>query len=187
MSIKDSIHNATNAGKEFHDYFQSKVDSHKVELVSNSMQVTSALLRLFLIGTLLLIVVLFLSVAGAIAIGQSLDSMAIGFLIVAGSFSVLVVVASLFARKWTDTLVFKQFSGLPKAITGGSDAPISSIQDLEKRKKILELQAEIHKESALANIEEAKDNISILSTIGSISTSLAQSVIARFIARKVAR
>jgi len=68
------------------------------------------MLKFFLIAICLMIVLLFISVAGAIAIGNLLDSNALGFLIVAGIYLIIALLLFLVKDKIVEGPILEKFS-----------------------------------------------------------------------------
>ncbi|MFM9985951.1 MAG: phage holin family protein [Flavobacteriales bacterium] len=75
------------------------VELMKLKAVDTSIKVTSGLLTGMIIGILSAICVLFLSIAGAMWIGEALGKMYLGFIIVAGFYVLLTIVGIYFLPK----------------------------------------------------------------------------------------
>jgi hypothetical protein len=74
------------------------------------MKSTTMILKFFLISICLMIFLLFISIAGAIALGEMMDSYPIGFLIVAGIYLVLALLLFLVKDKIVEGPILEKFS-----------------------------------------------------------------------------
>src|SRR5690606_35930996 len=71
---------------------ESNIAYYKLWLFKVMTKSFSALLKVLLIGVFLVVALTFFSVAAAIAVGEALDSMAYGFLIVGGFYFLLCAI-----------------------------------------------------------------------------------------------
>jgi uncharacterized membrane protein YagU involved in acid resistance len=74
------------------------------------MKSTTLILKFFLIAICLLIVLLFVSIAAAFAIGQLLGSVALGFLAIAAIYFVLALLLFLVKDKIVEGPILEKFS-----------------------------------------------------------------------------
>ena len=72
-------------------YVESSIAYYKLWGFKVAMKSTTLMLKFFLIALCLMIVLLFISIAGAMALGQLFDSYPLGFLAVAGVYLVLAL------------------------------------------------------------------------------------------------
>ena len=75
-----------------------------------AMKSTTLILKFFLIAVFLMIFLLFISVAGAIAIGNLFDSNALGFLIVSGIYLILALILFFIKDKIIEGPILEKFS-----------------------------------------------------------------------------
>lgn len=75
-----------------------------------AMKSTTLMLKFFLIAICLMIVLLFISIAGAMALGQLFDSYPLGFLAVAGIYLVLALLLFLVKDKIVEGPILEKFS-----------------------------------------------------------------------------
>lgn len=85
-SLNDTTNKATDIGEKYiktsHQYFKLKI--------FQQLTITMSLLGKFaVIGSLFFIGLIFLAVSGAIAIGEALDNLALGFVIIGGVLLIL--------------------------------------------------------------------------------------------------
>ena len=110
MSVFESLNNttdkATDLGETYlktsHQYFKLKV----FQQISFSI---SLFAKLFAIGSLLIIAFLFLAISASIAIGESLNNLALGYLIV-GGITLLFALFVFYMRKSLEKVVLKTLS-----------------------------------------------------------------------------
>lgn len=106
--------NLTDNFREFttatQDYIESSISYHKLDLFKKVMKgVVSGTYKLIL-GFFLLIALLFLSVSLAIYLGELLDNIALGYLIVGGFYLILMFVLSLFLKKFLEKKILNKAS-----------------------------------------------------------------------------
>lgn len=87
--IKENLNNIQDQTKE---YVESSLEYYKLWVFKLITRSASSLLKVALMGMFLVMVLVFLSIAGAMAIGYALDNFVYGFLIVGGIYLVLSIV-----------------------------------------------------------------------------------------------
>lgn len=90
-------------------YAQQQVDIIKLDTVEKSSKVISSMITGLVLGMMALLVLLFLTVAGALFLGQLLSNFALGFLIVGLIFLVIAVVLYSFRRSIITSPVVSYF------------------------------------------------------------------------------
>lgn len=91
-------------------YLESSIAYYKLWGFKVAMKSTTLALKFSLIAICLVVVLLFVSVAGAIAIGKLLDSYVFGFLIVAGIYLILALLLFLVKDKIVEGPILEKFS-----------------------------------------------------------------------------
>lgn len=91
-------------------YIDSSIAYYKLWGFKVAMKSTTLMLKFFLIGLCLMIVLLFISIAGAMALGQLFDSYPLGFLAVAGVYLVLALLLFLVKDKIVEGPILEKFS-----------------------------------------------------------------------------
>ena len=91
-------------------YIESSIAYYKLWGFKVAMKSTTLMLKFFLISICLMIVLLFISIAGSLAIGNLLNSYALGFLIVAGIYVVLAFLLFLVKDKIVEGPILEKFS-----------------------------------------------------------------------------
>jgi hypothetical protein len=91
-------------------YIDSSIAYYKLWGFKVAMKSTTLMLKFFLIALCLMIVLLFISIAGAMALGQLFDSYSLGFLAVAGVYLVLALLLFLVKDKIVEGPILEKFS-----------------------------------------------------------------------------
>jgi hypothetical protein len=106
-SITDNFKEFTTATQ---DYIESSISYHKLDLFKKVMKGVVSGSHKLILGFFLLIALLFLSVALAIYLGEYLDSIALGYLIVGGCYLILMFILSLFLKKFLEKKILNKAS-----------------------------------------------------------------------------
>ncbi len=91
-------------------YIDSSLAYYKLWGFKVAMKSTTLMLKFFLISLCLMIVLLFISIAGAMALGQLFNNYPIGFLAVAGIYLVLALLLFLVKDKIVEGPILEKFS-----------------------------------------------------------------------------
>jgi amino acid transporter len=91
-------------------YVESSLAYYKLWGFKVAMKSTTLLVKFFLIAMCLMIVLFFVSIAGAMALGQLLQSYPLGFLSVAGIYLVLALLLFLIKDKIVEGPILEKFS-----------------------------------------------------------------------------
>lgn len=91
-------------------YVESSIAYYKLLGFKVAVKSTTLILKFVLISMCIIIVLLFMSVAAALAIGQVMDSYIMGFLIVAGVYFVLALLLFLIKDKIVEGPILEKFS-----------------------------------------------------------------------------
>ena len=91
-------------------YIDSSIAYYKLWGFKVAMKSTTLMLKFFLIALCLMIVLLFISIAGAMALGQLFDSYPLGFIAVAGIYLVLALLLFLVKDKIVEGPILEKFS-----------------------------------------------------------------------------
>jgi hypothetical protein len=107
--LKDNVEDIQENAKA---YVESSIAYYKLWGFKVAMKSTTMLLKFGLIAVCIMIVLLFMSVAAALAIGQLMDSYVVGFLIVAGVYFVLALLLFLIKDKIVEGPILEKFSDI---------------------------------------------------------------------------
>lgn len=110
MAFEDIKESAEDIQDHAQHFLESNVSYYKLWLFKVAMKSTTALLKLLLIAIFLLMVLVFFSVAAAIAIGYALDNFAYGFLIIGGFYLILCGVIYSIKDKIVEGPILEKFS-----------------------------------------------------------------------------
>jgi amino acid transporter len=91
-------------------YVESSLAYYKLWGFKVAMKSTTLLVKFLLIAICLLIVLFFISIAGAMALGQLFDSYPLGFLAVAGIYLILALLLFLVKDKIVEGPILEKFS-----------------------------------------------------------------------------
>ena len=91
-------------------FIETNIAYYKLWGFKVAMKSTTLILKFFLIAICLMIVLLFISIAGAMALGQLFGSYPIGFLAVAGVYLVLALLLFLVKDKIVEGPILEKFS-----------------------------------------------------------------------------
>jgi len=105
--LKDTIEDIQKNSKS---YLESSIAYYKLWGFKVAMKSTTLALKFFLIAVCLVVVLLFVSVAGAIALGNSFGNYPLGFLAVAGIYLVVALLLFLVKDKIVEGPILEKFS-----------------------------------------------------------------------------
>lgn len=105
--LKDNVEDIQENAKA---YLESSISYYKLWGFKVAMKSTTLILKFTLIAICLMIVLLFMSVAAALAIGKLMDSYVVGFLIVAGIYFVLALLLFMIKDKIVEGPILEKFS-----------------------------------------------------------------------------
>jgi len=105
--VKDNLEDIQENTKA---YIDSSIAYYKLWGFKVAMKSTTLALKFFLIAICLVIVLLFVSVAGSLALGQLFNNYPLGFLCVAGVYLVLALLLFLVKDKIVEGPILEKFS-----------------------------------------------------------------------------
>ncbi|PWA06937.1 competence protein [Flavobacterium psychrotolerans] len=91
-------------------FIESNVAYYKLWGFKVAMKSVTMILKFILVSFCFCLVLLFFSIAGAIAIGKAIDSYALGFLIVGGVYLLVMGLIFLFKNKIVEGPILEKFS-----------------------------------------------------------------------------
>ncbi len=112
MAFEELKESTRNIQEETKAYVESTVQYYKLLGFQFVMKSTRTIVKLILIGFFLMIALLFGSIAASLAIGDAVNNMALGFLIVAGGYFVLILLIMLLRLKFVERYILRTFSKL---------------------------------------------------------------------------
>lgn len=110
MAFEKIKENTDNIQNQAQAYIEGNLAYYKLLIFKIVMKSSTTILKLILVFLIFLMVLVFFSIAGAIAIGDYLDSYALGFLIVGGVYLVLAGLLLMFKNKIIEKPVLDKFS-----------------------------------------------------------------------------
>ena len=110
MAFEELKENTEEIQEQIHNYIKTNVSYYKLWGFKVAMKSTTMILKFSLIFMCLSMVLLFFSIAGAMAIGKSLDSYPLGFLIVGGIYLAITSLLFLIKDKIVEGPILEKFS-----------------------------------------------------------------------------
>lgn len=110
MALEELKENVEEIQENAKAYFESSITYYKLLGFKIVMKSTTLAVKFFLIAICFVIMLLFVSVAGALALGDYLNSYPLGFLIVAGVYLVLALFLFLIKDKIVEGPILEKFS-----------------------------------------------------------------------------
>jgi cytochrome c biogenesis protein CcdA len=110
MAFEELKEHTEDIQKEAQAYIENSVAYYKLWGFKVAMKSTTMILKFALIAISLTMVLFFCSLAGAFAIGQALDSYALGFLIIGGIYLVVTGLLFLIKDKVVEGPILEKFS-----------------------------------------------------------------------------
>ena len=112
MAFEEFNENSEDLKVQARELLEANLKYYKLWGFKILMKSTSMMLKIFLLAIVLTIVILFFSIAGALAIGYALDNMAYGFLIVGGIYFIVALFIYYFQNKIVEGPLLANFSKL---------------------------------------------------------------------------
>jgi ABC-type multidrug transport system fused ATPase/permease subunit len=110
MALEEIKDNLEDIQENTQAYIETSLAYYKLWGFKVAMKSTTLLFKFALIAICLMIVLLFVSVAGALALGHLVDSAVLGFLMVAGIYLVLAFLLFLIKDKIVEGPILEKFS-----------------------------------------------------------------------------
>lgn len=110
MAFEEIKENVDNIQENAKAYMESSIAYYKLWGFKVAMKSTTLMVKFMLIALCLTIVLLFVSIAGAMALGKMFDSYPLGFLAVAGIYAILATLLFLVKDKVVEGPILEKFS-----------------------------------------------------------------------------
>jgi len=110
MAFEELKENTENIQEQAQAYLENSIEYYKLWGFKIAMKSMTLILKLALIVLCITMVLLFLSIAAALAIGKVLDSYALGFLIVGGAYFLFMGLLFLIKDKIVEGPILEKFS-----------------------------------------------------------------------------
>jgi hypothetical protein len=110
MAFEELKENVDDIQENAKAYMESSIAYYKLWGFKVAMKSTTLMVKFLLIAICLMIVLFFISIAGALALGQLLGSYPLGFLAVAGIYLILVFLLFLVKDKIVEGPILEKFS-----------------------------------------------------------------------------
>jgi hypothetical protein len=110
MAFEELKENVDNIQENAKAYMESSIAYYKLWGFKVAMKSTTLMVKFMLIALCLMIVLLFVSIAGALALGKMFGSYPLGFLAVAGIYSILAALLFMVKDKVVEGPILEKFS-----------------------------------------------------------------------------
>lgn len=110
MAFEEIKENVDDIQENAKAYMESSIAYYKLWGFKVAMKSTTLMVKFMLIALCLTIVLLFVSIAGALALGKMFDSYPLGFLAVAGIYSIIAALLFLVKDKVVEGPILEKFS-----------------------------------------------------------------------------
>lgn len=110
MALEELQDNIEDIQENAKAYVESSIAYYKLWGFKVAMKSTTLILKFILIAICMMIVLLFLSIAAALAVGELMDSYVIGFLIIAGVYMILALLLFMVKDKIVEGPILEKFS-----------------------------------------------------------------------------
>jgi hypothetical protein len=110
MAFEEIKENVDNIQENAKAYMESSIAYYKLWGFKVAMKSTTLMVKFMLIALCLMIVLLFVSIAGALALGKMFGSYPLGFLAVAGIYSILAALLFMVKDKVVEGPILEKFS-----------------------------------------------------------------------------
>lgn len=82
------------------EYIETRIDIVKLDAADTTASAASSMVSWIAVLLVSLLVIMLLTIGGAIAIGMLIDNMAGGFFVMAGAYSIIILILYLFRESW---------------------------------------------------------------------------------------
>ena len=110
MALEELKENVDDIQENAKGYIDSSLAYYKLWGFKVAMKSTTLMVKFLLIALCLTIVLLFVSIAGALALGQWFNSYPLGFLAIAGIYAILAMLLTLVKDKIVEGPILEKFS-----------------------------------------------------------------------------
>lgn len=125
-SITENFTEFTNATQ---DYIESTINYHKLDLYKKGTKGAVSISYNLILAFFLLIALLFLSVAAAIVIGESIGSLALGYAIIGLFYVIVTIILSLTLKSKLETLILRKTS--KQFFNNNEDLTVTQYEDVQ--------------------------------------------------------
>lgn len=125
-SISDNFKEFSTATQ---DYIESSVNYHKLDLYKKLVKILVSASYNLILAFFLLIALLFLSVAASIYIGNQLDSVPAGYLIVGGFYIIVMIILAFTLKSKLQIIILKKTS--KQLFNTNEDITVTEYEDVQ--------------------------------------------------------
>lgn len=100
MAFENLTDNVKEIDKNVRSYVETSIEYYKLDLFKKAMKSTISLANTLVMGSLLMLILIFLSVGASIWIGEAINHIAAGYFIVAGFYGIVMALLAIFGRSY---------------------------------------------------------------------------------------
>jgi ABC-type multidrug transport system fused ATPase/permease subunit len=133
MAFESLSNNVSETGEKAQEFIRNTSEYYKLRLFKSSMKGAISLVNFLILGSFFLLILFFLSLGAAFIIGNTIGKVSLGFFIVAGFYSLVLLLLFIFGKKPLTKFILSKFSEL---ITEEDD--IKTLDDFEHKELVEE-------------------------------------------------
>ena len=164
MAFEELKEHTEDVQKQAKEYLENSIAYYKLLGFKVAVKSTTMILKYALLVIALMMVLFFCSVAAALAIGKSLDSYTLGFLIVGGIYFVLTSLLFLFKDKFIEGPLLEKFQK-SFLTTNMETKRYSSYEEIERALEIMMVKKELNFQKTVLSVQKTKENLQPLNII----------------------
>ncbi|TYP76909.1 phage holin family protein [Aquimarina intermedia] len=100
MAFENLTDNVKEIDKNVRSYVETSIEYYKLDLFKKTMKSTISLANTLVMGSLLMLILIFLSVGASIWIGQAINHLPAGYFIVAGFYAIVMALLAIFGKSY---------------------------------------------------------------------------------------
>lgn len=112
MSDKKLGQHFNNLSDDAKTYIKSELAFYKLDAYKKLIKATSSILRIVINSGIIVLMLTFLSIGVALLIGKLIGYYYVGFLIIAGFYLLILILMSLFGKRWVEKTVLKIYNNI---------------------------------------------------------------------------
>jgi hypothetical protein len=110
MAFEELNENTEKFRQDAESFLKNTLAYHKLKVFKLTMLSITLISKILLVGLGLSVFLLFCSLAAAFAIGEALNSISLGFLILGGIYLFFTLIIYFFRKKLVESIILKKFS-----------------------------------------------------------------------------
>lgn len=112
MAFESLSNNVSETGEKAQEFIRNTAEYYKLRLFKSSMKGAISLVNFLILGSFSLFILFFLSLGASFIIGNAIGKVSYGFFIVAGFYSIVLLLLFIFGKKPLTKFILSKFSEL---------------------------------------------------------------------------